>query len=225
MSEQRGLVITIDGPSGVGKSTISRKVAAHYGFTYLDTGAMYRAVAYHLRKNKTDINDSSAVEEALGHITLELLPAPNENDDVGVLLNGENISSLIRTPEMSMLASTVSALPAVRRKLTALQRQLGERGSIVAEGRDTGTVVFPTARYKFYLDASPQARTGRRALQLRERGEAVDEQKLLEMTVARDKQDRERELAPLQKADDAMLIDTTDLSVDQVLQRMTETID
>ena len=122
MSEQRGVVITIDGPSGVGKSTISRKVAAHYGFTYLDTGAMYRAVAYHLRKNKTDISDSSAVENALGHITLELLPAPSENDDVGVLLNGENISSLIRTPDMSMLASTVSALPAVRRKLTIWPR-------------------------------------------------------------------------------------------------------
>ncbi len=225
MAETAGPIITIDGPSGVGKSTISRKVAARYGFTYLDTGAMYRAVAWYLVKYGIDIDNSADVESVLDDITITLLPAQNEGDDVGVLLNGENISAQIRTPEISMIASTVSALPAVRQKLTAMQRQIGAQGCVVAEGRDTGTVVFPQASNKFYLDARPEARAGRRALQLRERGEAVNEKKLLEMTIARDKQDSEREIAPLKKADDAVLIDTTDLTADQVFKAITELID
>lgn len=218
MAETPGPVITIDGPSGVGKSTISRRVAAHYGFTYLDTGAMYRAVAWYLLKHGIDIEDVSAVESVLDQISITLIPAEQEDDDVGVLVNGEDISEQIRTPDISMVASSVSALPAVRTKLTALQRQLGSQGRVVAEGRDTGTVVFPGATSKFYLDATPEARTARRAQQLRERGKPVDEEQLLEMTIARDRQDSERPIAPLQKADDAKLIDTTDLNVDQVFE-------
>lgn len=225
MAETAGPIITIDGPAGVGKSTISRKVAARYGYTYLDTGAMYRAVAWYLVQNGIDIDNIADVESVLDDITITLLPAQNEGDDVGVLLNGENISAQIRTPEISMIASTVSALPAVREKLTAMQRQIGAQGCVVAEGRDTGTVVFPEASNKFYLDARPEARAGRRALQLRERGETVDEEKLLEMTIARDKQDSEREIAPLKKADDAVLVDTTDLTADQVFKAITELID
>lgn len=225
MAESSGPVITIDGPSGVGKSTISRRVAAHYGFTYLDTGAMYRAVAWYLLKQGIDIDDASAVESVLDQIDITLLPAEKEDDDVGVLVNGENISTQIRTPAISMVASTVSALPAVRTKLTALQRQIGSRGRVVAEGRDTGTVVFPEATNKFYLDATPKARTARRARQLRERGEEADEQKLLEMTIARDRQDSERAIAPLKKAEDAVLIDTTRLNIDQVFDAITKYID
>lgn len=225
MAETAGPIITIDGPAGVGKSTISRKVAARYGYTYLDTGAMYRAVAWYLVQYGIDIDNIADVESVLDDITITLLPAKNEGDDVGVLLNGENISAQIRTPDISMTASTVSALPAVRNKLTALQRQIGMQGSVVAEGRDTGTVVFPEASNKFYLDATPEARAGRRALQLRERGDSVDEKKLLEMTIARDKQDSERKIAPLKKADDAVLIDTTDLTADQVFKAITELID
>ncbi len=225
MAEAAGPIITIDGPAGVGKSTISRKVAARYGFTYLDTGAMYRAVAFYLVKNHIDMDSIMAIESVLDHISITLLPAADEESDVGVLLNGENISAQIRTPDISMTASTVSALPAVRNKLTALQRQIGMQGSVVAEGRDTGTVVFPEASNKFYLDATPEARAGRRALQLRERGDSVDEKKLLEMTIARDKQDSERKIAPLKKADDAVLIDTTDLTADQVFKAITELID
>jgi len=225
MAETAGPIITIDGPAGVGKSTISRKVAARYGYTYLDTGAMYRAVAWYLVKYGIDIDNIADVESVLDDITITLLPAKNEGDDVGVLLNGENISAQIRTPDISMIASTVSALPAVREKLTAMQRQIGAQGCVVAEGRDTGTVVFPEASNKFYLDARPEARAGRRALQLRERGESVEEEKLLEMTIARDKQDSEREIAPLKKADDAVLVDTTDLTADQVFKAITELID
>jgi len=224
MAEPVREVVTIDGPAGVGKSTISRRVASQLGYTYLDTGAMYRAVAWYLQKNHVDIDNESAVAAALRKIVLKLLPSEHEDDDVGVLLNGEDISSLIRTPEMSMLASSASALPAVRDKLTAMQREAGENGNIVAEGRDTGTVVFPDARHKFFLDASPAARAARRARQLRERGEDVDEKKLLEMTIARDRQDRERAIAPLKKAEDAALVDTTDLSIDQVLETVLKTI-
>jgi cytidylate kinase len=225
MAETAGPLITIDGPSGVGKSTISRKVAAHYGFTYLDTGAMYRAVAWYLRKHDVDIEDAAAVERALDQITIILLPAEDEDDDAGVLVNGENISDQIRTPDISMVASTISALPAVRTKLTALQRRIGIRGRVVAEGRDTGTVVFPGATNKFYLDATPEARTARRAQQLRERGKSVDEEQLLEMTIARDRQDSERQVAPLKKAVDAVFIDTTGLDIDQVFEAIKELID
>lgn len=217
-------IITIDGPAGVGKSTISRKVAAHYGFTYLDTGAMYRAVAWYLRENGIDAGNERTLTEALEKLSLELLPAADETADVGVLLNGTDISAQIRTPEISMQASTVSAQRPVRQKLTALQREIGEQGGIVAEGRDTGTVVFPKARYKFYLEATPEARARRRAEQLRQRGDEVDEEKLLEMTRLRDRQDSERALAPLKKADDAVLLDTTELGIDQVFRAITETI-
>lgn len=224
MSEPLRGIVTIDGPAGVGKSTISRRVASRLGFTYLDTGAMYRAVAWYMQQNGVEVDNESAVEAALKQVELKLLPARHEDDDVGVLLNGEDIGSLIRTPEMSMLASTVSALPPVRKKLTAMQREAGENGNIVAEGRDTGTVVFPGAAYKFFLDASSAARAARRANQLRERGESVDEKQLLEMTIARDKQDRERAIAPLRKAEDAMVIDTTELSVEQVLETVVKAI-
>ncbi len=224
MADTAAQIITIDGPAGVGKSTISRKVAARYGFTYLDTGAMYRAVAWYLVKHGIPSDDIPAVESVLDRITITLLPAEQEDGDVGVVLNGEDISAQIRTPAISMVASTVSALPAVREKLTAMQRQIGAQGRVVAEGRDTGTVVFPQASHKFYLDATPEARAGRRALQLRERGETVDEAQLLEMTIARDRQDSEREVAPLKKAEDAVLIDTTRLDADQVFEALTKLI-
>ncbi len=224
MSEQGPVTITIDGPSGVGKSTISRRLATRLGFTYLDTGAMYRAVAWYIDKNSVDPDDAEALQAALEAISIDLMPAASETDDVTVLLNGEDISDRIRSPEMSMLASKISALAAVRSRLTLMQQELGRRGDIVAEGRDTGTVVFPGAAFKFYLDASPEVRAERRASQLEARGEAVERQKLLEMTIARDRQDSERAIAPLKKADDALLIDTTELDVNQVLRAILGTI-
>jgi cytidylate kinase len=224
MSEQGPVTITIDGPSGVGKSTISRRLATRLGFTYLDTGAMYRAVAWYINKNSVNPDDAAALQAALEAISIDLMPAASETDDVTVLLNGEDISDRIRSPEMSMLASKISALAAVRSRLTLMQQELGRRGDIVAEGRDTGTVVFPGAAFKFYLDASPEVRAERRASQLEARGEAVERQKLLEMTIARDRQDSERAIAPLKKADDALLIDTTELDVNQVLRAILGTI-
>jgi len=227
MSENRSekrKIVTIDGPSGVGKSTLSRKVAAALGYTYLDTGAMYRAVALFLQRLQIDLGDEQAVGSALAGIKLQLLPAEREDGDVGVMVNGEDVSSAIRTPEAGMRASLVSAIPAVRKRLTEMQQALGRQGKIVAEGRDTGTVVFPDARWKFYLEADLEERARRRVTQLRSAGQEVDAQELLAMIVKRDRDDQERTLAPLQKADDAVSIDTTSLDIDEVCTKMLEVV-
>lgn len=217
-------IITIDGPSGVGKSSVSRKVAAATGFTYLDTGAMYRAVGLYLSRQGVDVDDAKALADSLTGVQLTLLPAADEESDVGVLLNGENVSLAIRSQEMAMAASRVSALPAVRELLTRMQRSYGDKGKIVAEGRDTGTVVFPRAAYKFYLDALAEVRAQRRVLQLRARGEEADFNQILSLTIERDKNDSERAIAPLEMAADAVRIDTSDITVFQVVDRILEGI-
>ncbi len=217
-------VVTIDGPSGVGKSTISRKLAARLGFTYLDTGAMYRGVALKCRQSGVDVRDERAVADLMDDLDLQLLSAPSENEEVRVLLDGRDVSAEIRTPEISMLASAVSALRPVREKLTGMQQKMGAAGRIVAEGRDTGTVVFPGAAWKFYLDAGLAERVRRRLRQLRHQGEAVDEEEILNQVVKRDRDDMERSLAPLKAAPDAVRIDSTDLGPDDVLARMLEVI-
>jgi len=219
MCEHRAIV-TIDGPSGGGKSTVSRALAARLGFTYLDTGAMYRAVAYTCQELGVDPLDSVQLESLLETIRIELLPPAPGEDDVRVIVDGREVGWYLRTPEMGMLASTVSAQPLVRRKLTALQQQIGAAGRIVAEGRDTGTVVFPEAAWKFFLDASPEIRARRRAAQLRSKGETVDEQQLLAQIIKRDRDDRERTIAPLKAAADAVLIDSTGRPVDEVIDLM-----
>lgn len=215
-------VVTIDGPSGVGKSTVSRRVAAELGYTYLDTGAMYRAVALACAGHGVNVDDEAAVVALLATLDIKLLPSGP--DDVRVILNGEDISRAIRTPEMGMMASRVSALEPVRTKLTAMQREMGRAGKLVAEGRDTGTVVFPDAAWKFYLDATPEERARRRIHQLREQGQEVDEQKLLAQIIKRDRNDRKRTIAPLTRAEDAVLIDSTELKADGVVDRMLEVI-
>jgi len=223
MSE-KSEIVTIDGPSGVGKSTLSRQVAAALGYTYLDTGAMYRAVALFLRARRIDLDDEQAVCSTLADLDLQLLPADKEDGDVGVVINGRDESKAIRTPELGMLASRVSAIPAVRARLTAMQRDLGRSGRIVAEGRDTGTVVFPDAAWKFYLEADPEERVRRRVTQLRAAGQEVDVQELLKQILQRDHDDQERTLAPLQKAEDAFVIDTTSLNIQEVCGRILQVI-
>ncbi|CAK8715649.1 Cytidylate kinase [Candidatus Electrothrix aarhusensis] len=220
-------VVTIDGPSGVGKSTVSRAVAAKLGFTYMDTGAMYRAVAYACVKagisaDKADQKDALAL--LLDKLDLRLLPPTQEDDEVRVLLGDEDVSAAIRMPEMSMAASRVSAVPAVRACLTAMQQKMGHVGGLVADGRDTGTVVFPQAAWKFYLDASPEERCRRRVAQLRERGQEVDEQETLAQIMERDRNDQERTIAPLAMAEDATLVDSSHLNAEEVVARMLEVI-
>lgn len=217
-------IVTIDGPSGGGKSTVSRTLAAKLHFTYLDTGAMYRAVAYQCRERGIDPADTAQLESLLAAIRIELLPPAAGEDDVRVLVDGREVGKYLRTPEMGMLASKVSALPMVRSTLTRLQQQIGAKGLIVAEGRDTGTVVFPEAAWKFFLDASPEVRAHRRAEQLRSKGEQVDEQRLLAQIIQRDKDDRERTIAPLKAAPDALTIDSTGLPVEEVVRLMYEKI-
>ncbi len=217
-------VVTIDGPSGGGKSTVSRRLAAKLGYTYLDTGAMYRAVAYACKQAGVDLENEAEVTACLDTLQIQLLPPARPKDDVRVLLGGKDISEAIRTPEMGMLASKVSALLPVRTKLTAMQQEMGKSGNLVAEGRDTGTVVFPDALWKFYLDAAPEERARRRAEQLRQQGQQVDDDELLAQIIRRDKDDQERTIAPLCKAEDAIVIDSSGLSVDEVVSRMLDSI-
>ncbi len=212
--ENKKDIVTIDGPSGSGKSTISRTVASRLNFTYLDTGAMYRAVGYKARQDGVDLEDGDALSCILDTLDLTLLPG---NGDTRVLLGKNDISSAIRTAEMGLVASKVSAQPVVRRKLTEMQQKIGEQGKIVAEGRDTGTVVFPDARYKFYLDATPEERARRRSLQLLEKGEKADELDILAQIIKRDANDSSRAIAPLKAADDAVIIDSSNLTIDEVV--------
>ena len=226
MAEKQG-VVTIDGPSGAGKSTISRLLAARLEYTYLDTGAMYRAVAFKVREAGLDLEEASdraVLPGLLAEIDITLAPAASADDDALVFVNGEEVSAAIRTAEMGMAASRVSAEPVVREKLTEMQRRLGGRGGIVAEGRDTGTVVFPQAQYKFYLDANPEERARRRQLQLREKGQEVEFHILLEQITKRDNDDSARSLAPLKPAPDAVIVDTSTMGIEEVVSHMLEKI-
>lgn len=217
---ERMEVVTIDGPAGGGKSTVSRTLAKKLGFIYLDTGAMYRAVAFACREQKADPEDYKRLKDLLSQLVIELFPAKNGAGDVQVVVNGNEVGEQIRTPEMGMLASKVSAIPVVRNNLTLQQQKMGRTGRIVAEGRDTGTVVFPNASWKFYLDATPEIRMRRRADQLRSQGTDVDEQDLLAQIIQRDKDDSERAVAPLKKASDAVYIDSSYKSAEEVISLM-----
>lgn len=216
-------IVTIDGPSGAGKSTISRGLAAKLHFTYLDTGAMYRAVGLALKRQSIDPADTASLKKCLAAIELTLV-APDGDDDVLVLLNGEDVSQAIRTPEMGLVASRVSANPLVREKLTALQRQLGEKGGIVAEGRDMGTVVFPGAACKFFLNASTEERARRRQKQLAEKGQTVEYQEIMDQISKRDYDDSKRQLAPLKPAPDAIIVDSSSMDPEAVIDCMLASI-
>lgn len=217
--EQR--IITIDGPSGSGKSTISRLLAQRLGATYLDTGAMYRAVGLVAKRQATDLADDEALRRLLANIDLQLSPGVA---DAQVIVNGEDISEAIRTAEMGMMASKVSALGPVRQALTALQQALAAKQSVVAEGRDMGTVVFPQADHKFFLSATSEERARRRTEQLKEKGFVADYEEILAQIKQRDHDDSTRALAPLQAAPDAVMIDSSKIGIDEVVQVMLCTI-
>lgn len=210
-------VIAIDGPGGAGKSTIARLVAAKLGITYVDTGAMYRAAAVFLNRRGIDKDDDKSIEKAVSDMNITF---SNER----VLLNGEDVSKKIRENDVSKMASEYSANPAVRDKLTALQRQMGKTVSLVMDGRDIGSNVFKDAKYKFYLTASPEIRAERRYKELKERGEDIEFSKILEEIKTRDDRDMNRKLNPLKIADGAVLVDSTDINIDEVVEEILSNI-
>ena len=221
MAEQKN-IITIDGPSGAGKSTISKLLAARLHYTYLDTGAMYRVVGLQVERAGLDLEAEGAREDLVQLLAgLDMTLAPGEEGkDTRAFLNGEDVSDAIRTPEMAMVASRVSAQAEVRKKLTEMQRTIGKNGAIVAEGRDMGTIVFPDAMHKFFLDASPEERAQRRQKQLAENGQKVEFQEILAQIQKRDRADSGRSLAPLQPAENAVVIDSSGMSIDEVVSFM-----
>jgi cytidylate kinase len=223
---ERKNIVTIDGPSGAGKSTISKLLAAKLHFTYLDTGAMYRAVGLQVERSGLDLEAEKSREKLVKLLDiLDMALAPGEEgQETRVFLHGEDVSDAIRTPEMAMVASRVSAEPEVRKKLTEMQRALGNKGAIVAEGRDMGTIVFPDAMYKFFLDATPAERAQRRQKQLLEQGQRLEYEELLAQIRKRDRDDSSRSLAPLKPAPDAVVIDSSQMSIDEVVSFMLKAV-
>jgi len=221
MAEKKNIV-TIDGPSGAGKSTISKLLAARLLYTYLDTGAMYRMVGLQVLRDGLDLEVQGAREKLASLLAaLDMTLAPGEEGkETRAFLNGEDVSDAIRTPEMAMVASRVSAQAEVRKKLTEMQRIIGNKGAIVAEGRDMGTVVFPDAMHKFFLDASSEERAKRRQKQLAENGQKIEYQELLTQIQKRDADDSSRTLAPLKPAEDAVIIDSSEMGIEEVVSFM-----
>jgi CMP/dCMP kinase len=215
--KKRGLVIALDGPSGAGKSTLARLLAQKLGYIYIDTGAMYRAIGWKAKQEGIDPSDEQKLAELC--LRTEVL-IRNDNSDPRVSVDGRDVSGEIRTPEMGMMASAVSKSPAVRALLLILQRELGRNGGVVMDGRDIGTVVFPGAEVKFFLDASAEERGRRRYLELKAKGMDVDLAQITKEIQDRDKQDSGRALAPLKQADDALVLDSTNMSIDDVLATM-----
>jgi len=216
------MIITIDGPSGVGKSTVSKTVARKLGLTYLDTGAMYRAVALQVKRHGTDINNEHELKKILDGSDISV--GTDENNEPVFLLNGENVTSEIRTPDISRLSSDVATKRVVRMKLVELQRDIGKGENILAEGRDMGTYVFPGADYKFYLDASAGERVKRRLEQLRAAGRNASPEEVENELEIRDKQDMERSESPLHPASNAVIIDTTNLLADEVINKIIKVV-
>ncbi len=207
--------VAIDGPAGSGKSTIARALARDYNILYLDTGAMYRACAFKVLEDKADPQNEAEVEKSISKILLEI---EYENGKQKTMLDGVDISQFIRTPEISMAASTVSRYPKVRLLMVEKQREIASRQSCVLDGRDIGTFVLPNADFKFFLTATPEVRARRRMKEMEERGEKVDFAALKRDIMLRDEQDSTRDFAPLKQADDAVCVDTSEMTIEEVLK-------
>ena len=215
MNETHPISIAIDGPSGAGKSTLARRLATTLRFLYVDTGAIYRTIAYYAYANHMDPADEAAVLAALPDIRIEL-----RHDAEGLqrmILNGEDVTDAIRLPQISQYASVVSAYPGVRAFLLEMQRDFARKGSVIMDGRDIGTVVLPQADVKVFLTASPEARARRRCLELEQRGTPEPFDQVLSEIQQRDWDDSHRETAPLRRAEDAVVVDTTELNFEESL--------
>jgi len=211
-------VITIDGPAGAGKSTVAREVARRLGFRLVDTGALYRALAWAVARAGVATTDAGALRALLARTTVELVGDR-------VLVNGQDVTGEIRAPEISMLTSRLTVLPALREKMTPIQQSLAAAGGVVLEGRDTGTVVCPDAEVKIYLDADLSERARRRERELAARGTAADYESVKAEMAERDRQDTERAIAPLRKPADAISVDSTGVSPNTVVQRILDAVE
>jgi cytidylate kinase len=217
VSRKEGLIIAIDGPAGAGKSTVGRMLADRLDYFYLDTGAMYRAIAFKVVEARVD---SSCQEEVVRLAEGAEIDFQKSALSYRTILDGRDVTEKIRSPELGEVASIVSVYPGVRKRLVALQQRIGRKGGVVVEGRDIGTRVFPDAEVKFFLDASLDERARRRFRELREKGCQVTFEEVLAETKKRDERDITRDDSPLKKADDAIHLDSTDLSLEEVVQFM-----
>ena len=218
MTTKRNYAIAIDGPAGSGKSTMARRVAKDLGFVYVDTGAIYRTVGYHMDFYGIGPKDTDGITRLIGDVNIAI-----EYDADGLqhmILNGRDVTEEIRTPEMSKIASVISAQKVVRDYLLEMQRQLARTHNVVMDGRDIGTVVLPGADVKIFLTADPAVRARRRFEELTAKGEKVQYEKVLQDLIARDEQDKNRKIAPLRPAKDAVHLDTTDLDIEQAAAAM-----
>lgn len=202
--------IAVDGPSGAGKSTIAKAVAQKLSIDYIDTGAMYRAIGYKMLKEGISVDDLAGIQNLLDTTEIDF----SKGDTI---LDGQVVNDLIRTPEISKQASRCSAVAIVRKKLVDLQQKMGQAKSVVMDGRDIGTVVFPDAEYKFFITASPEERAKRRYKELLNKGQKVDYEQVLADITARDYNDSTRDVTPLRKAEDAIEVDTTNMSIEEVI--------
>jgi len=210
-------IITIDGPTGCGKSTVSRLLAKRLQYHYLDTGAMYRAVGLAIQRAGVVLQNEAEVARICNGLDIRFI---HEGDSTKIYMGNEDITEAIRKPLIDLMASNVSALDIVRKAMTRLQRKIGSQGPLVAEGRDMGTVVFPEAQHKFYLDASLEVRVDRRFKERQEKGESISRKNVKQDLIKRDHQDMNRRLSPLKPARDAEIIDTTKLNPHQVVEEI-----
>lgn len=205
--------IALDGPSGAGKSTVAKALAKRLDIIYLDTGAMYRSLAYVAVKQGIDVNDEAAVKPMLDNLDMKIITGDSQQ----IIVNGENVTPFIREHYVSKAASDISALPSVRIKLVEFQREIAKNDCVVLDGRDIVTYVLPDAKYKFFITATPEVRAKRRFEELKAKGDAPSYEKVLEDIKVRDYNDSHRAFAPLKQADDAVLVDTTNMSIDEVI--------
>ncbi len=221
MSKKKGLTIAIDGPSGAGKSTVAKALARRLGYVYIDTGAMYRSVALCVKEKSISPEDEWAVSKLASSLQLTLIPA---GEQIRVFCDEQDVTEAIRTPEISRLASHISKQKGVREALVRMQRDMGKEGGAILEGRDIGTVVFPDAEVKFYLDAVGDERARRRYEEMIDKGVKADLRETKEELVQRDQNDMHRTQSPLKKAKDAVYIDSTHRSVEEIVEEMTRIV-
>jgi cytidylate kinase len=219
--ERKRLIISIDGPSGAGKSTVAKSIAKRLGYLYIDTGAMYRSVALKVEESGISPENEIALRKLASSLHISFI---TKGEQTHVLCDGEDVTEAIRTPEISRLASFISKQKGVRKALLQMQREMGKKGGVILEGRDIGTVVFPDADVKFYLDAEGEERVRRRYHEMVEKGMKIDFKETQEELIQRDHHDMHRDHSPLKKAEDAVFIDSTHRSIEEVVEKMVRVI-